>query len=54
VTLWCVDGAETARLIYVSNMLVIACCDFNTITTQTISYHSKRIAQSFSEFGSGS
>ena len=44
---------ETVHLLYVLNMLVIACCVNNTKTTQTISYHSQKTSAILSEFGSG-
>jgi hypothetical protein len=44
---------EMVRLLYILNMLVLACCGNNTKTTQTISYHSQRTRAILGELGSG-
>jgi hypothetical protein len=46
------NGCIANTLIYVLNMLVIACCGNNTKTTQTISYHSQKTNAILSEFRS--
>jgi hypothetical protein len=48
---WAPD--ETVRLLYVLNMLVIACCETTLKPHKQISYHSQKTSAILSEFGSG-